>query len=71
VILARIRLPILGSAQTPRKWISLGFLIVVVVETHDHYFGIPTYIGRLKKMAFKAILDWVKKKLNCWKENFF
>ena len=46
---------------------SLGFK---AVETHDHYLGLPTFIGRSKKIVFQNVRDRVWKKLKGWKEKY-
>ncbi|XP_021734157.1 uncharacterized protein LOC110700882 [Chenopodium quinoa] len=40
------------------------------VEGHDKYLGLPTYIGRSKKIVFQTIQDRVWKKVKGWKERF-
>ena len=46
---------------------SLGFN---AVETHEHYLGLPTFVGRSKKAVFLSIPKRVWKKLKGWKEKF-
>ncbi|GJS79449.1 reverse transcriptase [Tanacetum coccineum] len=38
------------------------------VVHQDKYLGLPSVIGRSKKVVFEAILDKIKKKLGGWKE---
>ncbi|GJU36769.1 reverse transcriptase, partial [Tanacetum coccineum] len=38
------------------------------VGHQDKYLGLPSVIGRSKKVVFEAILDKIKKKLGGWKE---
>lgn len=38
------------------------------VEKHQKYLGIPTIIGRSKRMVFSALKDRIWKKLQGWKE---
>ncbi|GKC78281.1 ribonuclease H, partial [Tanacetum coccineum] len=38
------------------------------VGHQDKYLGLPSVIGRFKKVVFEAILDKIKKKLGGWKE---
>ncbi|XP_021721994.1 uncharacterized protein LOC110689521 [Chenopodium quinoa] len=38
------------------------------VDKHGKYLGIPTIIGRYKRMVFEALKDGIWKKLNGWKE---
>ena len=37
-------------------------------KTHNRYLGLPTFIGRSKKMVFQGVQDRVWKKLKGWKE---
>nr|GEX97632.1 reverse transcriptase [Tanacetum cinerariifolium] len=39
------------------------------VVHQDKYIGLPSVIGRSKKVAFEAILDRIKKKLEVWVQN--
>lgn len=36
------------------------------VEYHDHYLGLPVFVGRSKKATFVYIKDHLSKKLNGW-----
>jgi len=45
----------------------LGFK---AVETHDRYLGLPTFIGRSKKIVFQNVRDRIWKKLKGWKEKY-
>ncbi|XP_021750437.1 uncharacterized protein LOC110716111 [Chenopodium quinoa] len=38
------------------------------VDRHEKYFGIPTNVGRSKKVIFEAVFDRIWKKLQGWKE---
>ena len=38
------------------------------VEWHDKYLGLPTLLGRSKKISFASIIDRIWKKLQGWKE---
>lgn len=40
------------------------------VAKHDKYLGLPTLIGRLKKLIFTCLKDRIWKKIQGWKENF-
>lgn len=44
---------------------SLG---VVEVEKHEKYLGLPTMVGRSKKVIFTHVQDRIWKKLKRWKE---
>lgn len=41
------------------------------VEEHKKYLGLPTFVGRSKKVVFQVIQDRVWKKVKGWKERFF
>ncbi|GKE98441.1 hypothetical protein Tco_0021792 [Tanacetum coccineum] len=43
-------------------------LSVREVVVQPKYLGLPSVIGRSKKVVFQAILDKIKKKLGRWKE---
>ncbi|XP_021861830.1 uncharacterized protein [Spinacia oleracea] len=45
-------------------------LTFAAVEGHDRYLGLPTYMGRSKKIVFQMIEDRVWKKIKGWKERF-
>ncbi|XP_056687711.1 uncharacterized mitochondrial protein AtMg00310-like [Spinacia oleracea] len=51
-----------------RKEDLLGILKMRQFEKHSKYLGIPTIIGRSKKVIFGALLDRIWKKLRGWKE---
>ncbi|XP_021741334.1 uncharacterized protein LOC110707615 [Chenopodium quinoa] len=48
----------------------LEILAMSRVDTHGKYLGIPTIIGRSKRMVFMAMKDRIWKKLSEWKEKF-
>lgn len=52
------------------KNMLLGRLSFKAIETYDRYLGLPTYIGRSKKIVFSSIQDCVEKKLKGWKEKY-
>lgn len=39
-----------------------------VVEDHERYLGLPTFVGRSKKVVFQNVMDRVWKKVKGWKE---
>lgn len=41
-----------------------------VVEDHENYLGLPTFVGRPKKVVFQVIQDRMWKKVKGWKERF-
>ncbi|XP_062006063.1 uncharacterized protein LOC133723263 [Rosa rugosa] len=43
-----------------------SLLGVEVVESHERYLGLPTYVGRKKTATFQFIKDNLAKKLSCW-----
>ncbi|XP_021726597.1 uncharacterized protein LOC110693730 [Chenopodium quinoa] len=48
----------------------LSILAMRQVDKHEKYLGIPTIIGKSKKMVFSALKDRIWKKLSGWKEIF-
>ena len=38
------------------------------IKAHQCYLGLPTYVGRSKKVVFNEVCDRVLKKLKGWKE---
>ena len=56
------------SAESQNMLLSkLNFQTVV---DHDRYLGLPTFVGRSKKIVFQSIQDRVWKKVKGWKERF-
>ncbi|XP_048494687.1 uncharacterized protein LOC125494872 [Beta vulgaris subsp. vulgaris] len=45
-----------------------SILVMREVEWHDRYLGLPTLLGRSKKVSFASIKDRIWKKLQGWKE---
>lgn len=41
-----------------------------VIDEHDKYLGLPTYVGSSKKRIFHTIQDRIWKKLKGWKEKY-
>lgn len=46
----------------------LHILSIRLVDKHDKYLGLPTLVGRSKKIVFTCVKDRVMKKLKSWKE---
>ena len=38
------------------------------VDSHNKYLGLPTMVGRSKKVMFETLMDRIWKKLQGWKE---
>lgn len=43
---------------------------VAVVDRHEKYLGLPTIVGKSKKVVFASIKERIWKKLQGWKEKF-
>ena len=56
------------SVETNRRNDILSLFGVREVEKHEKYLGLPTVIGRSKKMVFSVLKERVWKKLQGWKE---
>ena len=41
-----------------------------VIRQHEKYLGLPSLVGRNKRISFNAIKEKLSKKLVGWKENF-
>lgn len=51
------------------KQMLAGFLGVQLVEWHERYLGLPTYVRKNKKQTFSYIKERVMQRLNGWKSN--
>lgn len=56
------------GVRAAQKEELLRILNMRPVEKHNKYLGIPTIVGRSKKVVFDALLDRIWKKLQGWKE---
>ncbi|XP_021770651.1 uncharacterized protein LOC110734814 [Chenopodium quinoa] len=56
------------NVDNSRREEIIGILGVTEVEQHEKYLGLPTIIGRSKKVIFAGLKERLWKKLQGWKE---
>ncbi|KAL2937830.1 hypothetical protein RDABS01_021279 [Bienertia sinuspersici] len=59
-----------GGVRTGTKEEVMGILKMRQVDFHGKYLGVPTILGRSKKVIFESLLERIRKKIRGWKEQF-